>query len=154
MTPCARKEYKKWPALTVDSVEPNEANKSIRQKVTLVRIRPGYKIDLFSTDLAKFFDCTFSLAFQGGKKFDCLHLDAGVVIRADKHELLRRIFIDLAMSYLTKPRKDLTRDRKKNEGRFIELLLICLFPATTSNVEVISDPSGKGSRRNEFVTLR
>ncbi len=74
--------------------------------------------------------------------------------RANEHETLRRIFIELAMSCVSSPDKDLARDKKKNEGRFIELLLINLFPAETSKVEVISDPSGDGSRRNEFVSLR
>jgi hypothetical protein len=77
-----------------------------------------------------------------------------VIIRADEQEQLRLIFVDLALSCLPTPDKDLLKDKKKNEGRFIELLLINLFPAKTSNVEVISDPSGKGSRRNEFVSLR
>ncbi len=76
------------------------------------------------------------------------------MICADEHETLRRIFIDLAMSCVASPDKDFVRDKKRNEGRFIELLLIDLFPAETSNVEVISDPSGKGSQRNEFVSLR
>jgi hypothetical protein len=83
-----------------------------------------------------------------------LHIGEGVVIRADEHEKLRLTFIDLALSCVASTQKDFVRDKKKNEGRFIELLLINLFPAETSNVEVISDPSGKGSRRNEFVSLR
>jgi hypothetical protein len=38
LTPCARKEYRQWPELTVDSVEPNDLNKSMRRKVTLVSV--------------------------------------------------------------------------------------------------------------------
>ena len=91
ITPCARKEYKRWKKLEQEHIVDSQKRSAIVHEVELVSMRQREYLHMTKCSQ----EICFSIFFQGGMKYPCFHLANRIVIRNDHFEDILDLFVKL-----------------------------------------------------------